>query len=161
MKVLMLRMSMAIFVGLLGCHLFAQELIPSPDPIGGSKVAADSDTHDLLANVPAAIRWRYRWYDGHWWYWTPQDRWMWYGSDGRWIEFTSPDNSPTVYRNSEYAAPRPGYYAPAPGAPIYTPGVAVGVRPYAGVNVGVSRRIGVDVWGPHGSVRVGRIFVGW
>ncbi len=37
----------------------------------------------------------------------------------------------------------------------------IGARPYGSVNVGVGRRIGVDVYGPHGSVRVGRIFVGW
>jgi hypothetical protein len=37
----------------------------------------------------------------------------------------------------------------------------VGVRPYGNVDVGVGQRIGVGVWGPHGGVRVGRVFVGW
>ena len=36
-----------------------------------------------------------------------------------------------------------------------------GNLPYGNVNVGVGRRIGVDVSGPHGGVRVGRIWVGW
>ena len=45
--------------------------------------------------------------------------------------------------------------------PYYYPGVAVGVGPYGNVGVGVGRRVGVDVWGPLGAVRVGRIGVGW
>ena len=30
--------------------------------------------------------WRYRWCNGHWWYWLPDNRWT-YWEDGRWIDF--------------------------------------------------------------------------
>ncbi len=42
---------------------------------------------------PAAQRddqtWRYRWHEGHWWYWLPSERWV-YWDGGRWNEFGRP-----------------------------------------------------------------------
>ncbi len=72
-------------------------------------------------------------------------RYRWYG--GRWWYWT-PDNRWMWHRDD--------------GSWIeYHPDVPVVVRPYGNVSVGVGRRIGVNVWGPHGEVRVGRIYVGW
>ena len=110
----------------------------SHPPVGATGVTAKTD-------------WRYRWYNGRWWYWTPQNRWMWYGDDGQWVTFDA--NSPPP--------PAPGYY-PAQGYWAgYYPGVGVSTGPYGNVGVGVGQRIGVDVSGPHGGVRVDRIYVGW
>lgn len=106
-----------------GLHGSGQEIIPTPAPSDANAAAANTFV------APAAEDWRYRWYDGRWWYWTPQDCWMWYGDDGRWVE--------------------------------YQPGAPAGVWARENVNVSVGRWIGVDVWGPHGDVRVGRIHVGW
>jgi len=80
---------------------------------------------------------------------------MWYSDDKRWVAF-DPNHPPVAN-----AASAPSGSNGLPAAPAYDPGVAVGVRPYGNVNVGVGRRVGVDVCGPHGAVRVGRIFVGW
>jgi hypothetical protein len=71
-----------------------------------------------------------------------------------------------------YYYPRPRYYTYYPGSSYYYcpdygyrsgyyPGVRVWARPYGDVGVRVGPRVGVNVWGPNGQVRVGRIVVGW
>jgi hypothetical protein len=152
---------MAVVAGtaILGSRIQAQELVPTPDPIGGvrSDAAAAIPPGTPVPPGPNTEGWRYRWYEGRWWYWTPENRWMWYSDDGRWVAFEA------SHPPAANAAPMPDARYLGPGVP-YTagyPGVAVGVRPYGNVNVAVGRRVGVDVYGPHGSVRVGRIFVGW
>ena len=141
----------------------AQETIVTPRP--STQTASDANS------------WRYRWHEGHWWYWTPQNRWMWYSDERRWIEY-DPSHAPPAADQSaplaegyygDYSGPvyypysGPAYYYPGPGywGRYYYPGVAVGVGPYGSVGVGVGPRLGVDVWGPHGGVRVGGLHVGW
>jgi hypothetical protein len=102
--------------------------------------------------------WRYRRFEGRLWYWTPQNFWLWLRADGHWVKF-DPNQGPAVIVPGPLA--HNTYYPPAAYWTGRYPGVGVGVRPYGNVNVGVGRRIGVDVWGPYGSVRVGRIFIGW
>jgi hypothetical protein len=139
-------------------------MVPAPDPVGGS--ATDAPEPSPAASPDA---WRYRWFNDRWWYWTPGNRWMWYSDDGQWVPYdiqqgASPmaQNEMPPLPNGGYTYPAPGYrYAPAPYYRGYYPGVAVGVAPYGVVDVGVGRRVGVNVWGPHGAVRVGRIRVGW
>ena len=157
MRATIMGIAAAIGLAVISSGTRAQELVPTPDPIGGVKpgVGASGGPNAATEPAPAAADWRYRWHEGRWWYWIPQNRWMWYSDDGRWMELDANHSPPA-------AQPAPvvhqSYYGPAP-APY--PGVAVGVRPLGSVNVNVGRRIGVDVCGPHGSVRVGRIFVGW
>jgi hypothetical protein len=164
---------------LFASNVVGQEVVPAPAPGNTAPVtinAGDQAASAPVANAAAqqdANRWRYRWFNGRWWYWTPQSRWMWYSDDGRWIEYDAnhapqaavqTDNS-AGYAHSYYPAygyygyrayyPRYGYWGG------YYPGVAVGVWPYGNVEVGVGRRVGVNVWGPRGAVRVGRIYVGW
>jgi hypothetical protein len=160
MKALIVCMAAVVGAAIVASRIQAQEIVPTPDPIGGTP-------GDAAAGVPpgapvpagqAANGWRYRWYEGRWWYWTPQNRWMWYSDDGRWVDFGA--NNPPAANLAP--VPYRSYYPPA--APYwagYYPGVAVGVSPYGNVNVAVGRRVGVDVYGPHGGVRVGRIAVGW
>jgi hypothetical protein len=151
----------AIFVLVCG-RVLAQEVIPAPDPIGGTQTDAGAGIKIAVppppspsANAPLDNNWRYQQHNGRWWYWTPENRWLWYGNNGRWVEFNQFQGPTVPYR--AYYSPSP--YSPAPG--YYYPRVPVSVRPYGNVNVGVGRRVGVDVWGPHGAVRVGRIYVGW
>jgi len=144
----------------LGSLAQAQELVPVPDSIGGkpSDAAAGVPPGAPLSPGSDAESWRYRQHEGRWWYWTPENRWMWYGSDGRWMNFEANQPSPA------HAAGAPNARSPAVVTPYWTgyhPGTAVDVRPWGNVNVAVGRRVGVDVCGPHGAVRVGRISIGW
>jgi hypothetical protein len=166
----------------IGWSALAQEIVATPDPVGGPKIDAGTGVPGG-ANVAARSTnndWRYRQFEGRWWYWTPQNRWLWYSDDGRWVPFDEnqtqaaivPNYNPPVYQSyypGGYYYPGAGYYDSYPGYYYgrpgywngYYPGVAVGVGPYGNVNVGVGGRVGVDVWGPHGGVRVGGIRVGW
>jgi hypothetical protein len=167
-------MVVAATMALVGLRALAQEIVATPDPVGGARIDARAGVRPGAPAGSKANNWRYRQFDGRWWYWTPQNRWMWYSDDGRWVDFdanqapTAVDQSgnPPAYQGyvpgAGYYDPGPGYYYRAPGYwSGYYPGVAVGVGPYGNVGVGVGRRVGVDVWGPHGAVRVGRLNVGW
>lgn len=55
--------------------------------------------------------WRYRWYNGRWWYWHPSNRWM-YWSGNRW-QYHVPGQA---FRGT------PRYYYYAPGQPYYQQG---------------------------------------
>jgi hypothetical protein len=157
MKAFFLIAAATVALAIVGLRVPAQEIVPTPDPVGGSKTDAGVPVPPgpaASATAGAAKdNWRYRWYGGRWWYWTPQNRWLWYNDAGQWAEF-SPKQAPPAVAQERYS-PAPGYWTG------YYPGVGVGVAPYGNVSVGVGRRIGVDVSGPHGSVRVGRICVGW
>jgi hypothetical protein len=184
MRVPIFSTALVTTVVLAGLCAMAQEMIATPDPVGGAKIdaGAGSPAAGPIAPSapagpmagPAADKGRYRWYDGRWWYWTPQNRWMWYSDDGHWVAFDASPTTPPAAPQSDagpvpydahYAVPGyppPGYYYPGGyWGGYYYPGVAVGVRPYGNVNVAVGPRVGVSVWGPHGGVRVGRINVGW
>jgi hypothetical protein len=116
----------------------------------------------LLTTTPIAIKaesvayaphWRYRYHNGRWWYWTPNNYWMYYGG-GRW------------YRHGAYAGygygPRYGYgyrypyrgyygyrgYGPYRGGYGYGRRYGTGYRGYypgPGVNIGVGRGRGVGI----------------
>lgn len=43
---------------------------------------------------PNAERWRYSFQNGHWWYLTPQRKWL-YWSEGRWVDYLPPGRSNT------------------------------------------------------------------
>jgi len=175
---------MAVAIPLVAFYALGQEVVPTPAPADAAKITphVSANASGQTSATPAAKsttdrnanRWRYRWSNGRWWYWTPQNRWMWYnGEESRWIAYAAnptppvaaPTENPATYDDSY--APNYGYYGyrgyyPSYGYGYgYYPDVAVGVRPYGNVDVGVGRRVGVGVWGPHGAVRVGRIYVGW
>ena len=159
MKALMVGVAAVVGLVVVGSRVPAQELVPTPDAIGGAPSGAAAGAPAApVPSSPDANNWRYRWHEGRWWYWTPQNRWKWYSNDGRWVDFDA--NHPPATN----AAPVPhgGYSVPvAPYWAGYYPGVAVDVRPFGNVSVAVGRRVGVDVYGPHGGVRVGRICVAW
>jgi hypothetical protein len=173
MRVTTICAAAAVMFALVGARVLAQELIPVPDPIGGTPIAPGADIHagapahsnpasDATA-APAADQWRYRWFDGHWWYWTPQNRWLWYSNDGQWVEFNANHSPSTADRSGDNPAPYDGtdHSAGQGNRSGNYPGVAVGARPCENASVSVGQRIGVDVAGNHGVVGVGRICVGW
>jgi hypothetical protein len=185
MKTLLLSTAVVCTVTLMGSRVFGQEVITTPNPAATTQAdpAADvnpgdppqapvaQDPGSQSPGVPGPDGWRYRWSGGRWWYWTPAKRWMWYSDDGQWVD-AEPTPPPPAFIQPPAVIPPgyayPGYYGPYayPGYYRgyyrgYYPGVPVVVGPYGNVNVGVGRRVGVDVWGGHGSVRVGRIGVGW
>ncbi len=44
----------------------------------------DSHKHpDFMGGSGIHDNWRYRWNNGRWWFWAPDNRWAWY-NDGRW-----------------------------------------------------------------------------
>lgn len=53
-------------------------------------------------NVPAELKWRYKWHNGQWWYWSPDERWMIWDR-----------NSWTIYDPATYQAPA-GFAKPGP-----------------------------------------------
>jgi hypothetical protein len=53
-------------------------------------------------NVPDDLRWRYKWHNGQWWYWSPDERWMIWDKNA-WI----------VYDPATYQAPV-GFARPGP-----------------------------------------------
>jgi hypothetical protein len=154
MKALFVALAAMLGGVVLGSLARAQQLVPVPDSIGGKPSDAVGDVPAGAPSPPVskAEGWRYRQFERRWWYWMPDNRWMWYREDGRWMPFEAKEPSAA------------NAHAPAAVTPCWTdyrPGVAVSVQPWGNVSVAVGRRIGVDVCGPHGAVRVGRTSIGW
>lgn len=143
MKAIVVGAFVVATFALVGSRALAQEVIPAPDPAGSAKTDGGAGVQAGQQTPPAT---------------------------------DSSRGNPATY--GVYGAPTPGYsggyyypyyahpYYPSPYYPPYPyyrryPGVAVGVGPYGDVGVGVGRRVGVNVWGPHGGVRVGRMYIGW
>ena len=164
MRVRIFYAALVTTVVLAGLCAMAQEMVATPDPVGGANTAVGRTAPNVPAGPmagPAADKWRYRWYDGHWWYWTPQNRWMWYSDDGHWVAFDASPTTPPAAPQSgagpvPYDASYPGPLYPAPGyyypgrywGGYYYPGVTVGVRPYGNVNVAVGAPRGRQRLGP-------------
>lgn len=70
-------------------------------------------------------RWRYRQHNGEWWYWLPDERWV-YWRDGRWQDY-----NPQTFRSVQpsYGYSDSGYYAPSFGY-SYSPGYTSGYSGY-------------------------------
>jgi hypothetical protein len=77
-------------------------------------------------------QWRYRYDNGRWWYWTPNNSWMWYNGQ-QWASFPQPGNAGPAAQSSASgisALPLNGIgastgTAPAAAAPVgVTPGSA-------------------------------------
>jgi len=156
MRPIALGTAATLALALLSSPTWGQQLLPVPDPVASPTNVAPAVPTPAATTADA---WRYCWNDGYWWYWTPQNNWLMY-HDGRWVAYDPTSGGSRVYGPVLPAqAVAPVYAAPVYPAPGYRG--PVGVRPWGGVNVGVGRRIEVNVWGGHGGVHVGRIGVGW
>jgi hypothetical protein len=76
----------------------------TPDGVTPSlpSAAALAPSNTPNNNVPNELKWRYKWHNGQWWYWSPDERWMIWDK-----------NSWTVYDPATYQAPA-GFAKPGP-----------------------------------------------
>ncbi len=64
---------------------------------------------------------RYRFYNGYWWYWTPDNRWLCY-MNGQWVSPAAPAQATApVYPYPYAVVPQPDYYPYAYGYPYPYP----------------------------------------
>lgn len=82
-------------------------IVPAnPNPSGTTPALPDeaslAPANTPNNNVPAELKWRYKWHNGQWWYWSPDERWMIWDK-----------NSWTVYDPATYQAPA-GFARPGP-----------------------------------------------
>lgn len=82
-------------------------VIPTNPNPSGTTPSLPSDASVAPANtpnnnVPNELKWRYKWHNGQWWYWSPDERWMIWDR-----------NSWTIYDPATYRAPA-GFAKPGP-----------------------------------------------
>jgi hypothetical protein len=73
--------------------------------------------------------WRYRYENGAWWYWQPNNHWTYYDNGG-WQDYAVDTAVPTIA-----VPPAPVYSVPVPPAPVYTVPVPVAPAPVVAVPV--------------------------
>ena len=100
-------------------HLGAAEAntrSPSHFHLGTANV--DQAANIRLTQYSNAPNGRYRWHNGHWWYWLPSNQWaFWNGAS--WIVY-APDTYAGYYA-SRYPQYRTGYYSPGYNTGYYAP----------------------------------------
>jgi hypothetical protein len=135
--------------------------IPQTSAAGANAGVSGNANAGVAANQ-SGDRWRYRWHNGAWWYWTPENRWV-YRNGNEWINYQPavtvvPDtgySSPPAYgyyqstANGYYPGPYRyttgyrGYYAPVyQGGYYYGPG---GYYGRSGVSVGLGFGRGIRI----------------
>jgi hypothetical protein len=66
-------------------------------------VVVDQEPPSLPEATPVGDNWRYRNYDGVWWYFLPSNRWV-YWSNGEWVDFVSTTQPPPpAYQSPAYS----------------------------------------------------------
>ncbi len=132
-------------------------------PIAGPIPAVPNNANAGVAGNPSGDRWRYQLRNGTWWYWTPENRWV-YRNGNQWVNYEPavaavPDARYTgqpvygYYRsipNAYYPAPYRystgygGYYGPVYQGGYYygsggyygQPGISVGLGFGRGIRIG-------------------------
>lgn len=81
-------------------------------PIAVPSTGVSSVTNTPVAAGPQGEQWRYRWHNNNWWYWTPENRWI-YRNGNDWTNY-----EPTVTfapgPGADDGQPTNGTYVPAP-----------------------------------------------
>ena len=80
---------------------------------------AESQTSLTVPVTPVAVGvvvgdgWRYRWYGGRWWYWLPENRWV-YSYGNQWLNYVPSAQAYTYYYtpNYSYNYAQPYYTSP-------------------------------------------------
>ena len=107
-----------ILTGLVGASLaVSPPRANSAEPTHATLPTMTVNADQGLPAQSAAYGWRYRWYGGRWWYWTPQNNWVyWYGD--AWVPYApgvtaySYGYNPYPYRYyTGYRGVYPGYGA--------------------------------------------------
>ena len=107
---------------------------PAPDTAATANGTASADAAQRLTipakPAPPGDGWRYVWENGRWWYWKPNNSWV-YWEGGRWVDFApqsltgdyatsggyttnyAPAADPYYARRGyDYVGPRATYYSP-------------------------------------------------
>src|SRR5262245_20598088 len=73
------------------CQAQAADAPPKfqPDEIPDISTSQPTSNTVHLADFGNDPRWRYRWHDNHWWYWTPGKSWMIYQNNA-WVPYGNP-----------------------------------------------------------------------
>jgi hypothetical protein len=110
------------------CLAVSAPRAPASEPIRATLPTLTVNADQGIPVQSAAYGWRYRYYGGRWWYWTPQNNWAyWYGN--AWVPYGGvysygynpyPNRYYTGYRgvypSYEYFGPRRyAYYGPRYG----------------------------------------------
>ena len=99
-----------------------------PQPALAAPAPTDPGTA-TPAPIPGVDTSRYRFYNGYWWYWTPDNHWLCY-VNGQWVNPGTPVQAAVPAYPYPYVAPQP-YYAPYPYGygypyPYYGGGIYIG-----------------------------------
>ena len=162
MRTIIVCMAIVVTLALIGVSLLAQEIVPTPDPIGGRNLmrvpapTCASPFHPVRRPMPPPLQAQIAGatagmtvVGG-----TGRRRNAGCGTATTGAGWSSTETTSPCDQSGDVQPP-PGYWSG------YYPGTAVGVGPYGNVNVDVGRRVSVDVAGTHGTVRVGRLCIGW
>jgi len=86
-------------------------------PLAGPSAGIPANAAGAALVNPSGDQWRYRWHNGHWWYWTPENRWV-YRNGNQWTSYPPALPVPPallVAPDPSYASqPAYGNYAPNP-----------------------------------------------
>jgi hypothetical protein len=80
-------------------------------PGAGANAGVSSNANAAVATNQSGDQWRYRWHNGIWWYWTPENRWVYRNGN----EWTNYEPAVTAVPDARYSSqPAYGYYQPVP-----------------------------------------------
>jgi hypothetical protein len=128
--------------------------IPQTSAAGANAGVSGNANAGVAANQ-SGDRWRYRWHNGAWWYWTPENRWI-YSRGSQWFNYDPAVVAVPGVRYSgqpaygyypgpyRYSVGYGGYYGPVyqggyyygPGGYYSQPGVSVGLGFGRGLRIG-------------------------
>lgn len=93
--------------------------------VGPAGAGVNVNVDGARDNGPAGNRWRYRWHNGAWWYWTARNAWVIY-QNGQWVPYETYVSTQPTYSDPTYSDPNysggstyygnayygPNYYGP-------------------------------------------------
>lgn len=121
---------------------------PVPAPVGTAPAANQGELPPHLApTTQSENQWRFKNYNGRWWYWLPEETWV-YWQDGRWVHYDPSRFTPATTQpqlaastpargNSSYRVFSRGrgnnYYGNPANRPVMVPMLGYpGISPYVG-----------------------------
>jgi|GEM_PF-6907883 len=121
---------------------------PVPAPLGpAAAVNAPELAPHLAPATQSDNQWRFKYYNGRWWYWMPDETWV-YWQDGRWLHYDPSSFTPAATQpqlaastpargNSGYRTFSRGrgntYYGNSSNRPVFVPMLGYpGISPYVG-----------------------------